>query len=118
MLRALALSTVVLAAGAAPAGAAKPKIPNPPLLRGAVAADGAVTLVRAQGKQPVVAIHPGWYTVTVSDLSKDRGFHLRGPGVDKTTGVRFDGAVMWGVHFRPGTYRFSSGSTARTFRVG
>src|SRR5262245_7422402 len=118
MKRILAVSTAAVLTATGSALAAKPKIKEPPKLQGKLAVSGAVSLVRVANKQPVLRLMPGWYTVTVSDLSRSLGYTLAGPGVDKSTGKRFRGAVMWGIHFRPGTYHVTSGAaTGRTFRV-
>jgi hypothetical protein len=50
----------------------------------------------------------GRYTVAVRDLSSRDNLHLRGPGVDRKTGVAFKGTARWSVSLRAGTYRVLS----------
>jgi plastocyanin len=47
----------------------------------------------------------GKYAITVQDLSKADNLHLKGPGVDRKTGVAFRGTVKWTVSLRAGSYR-------------
>jgi NitT/TauT family transport system substrate-binding protein len=63
-------------------------------------------------KQPVKTLTAGTDTVVVSDRSTKQSFHLKGPGVDRKTGIKKAGRTTWTVRLRPGTYRFfSDGST-------
>jgi hypothetical protein len=47
----------------------------------------------------------GKYAITIHDLSKADNLHLKGPGVDRKTGVAFRGTVTWTVSLKAGTYR-------------
>ena len=47
----------------------------------------------------------GKYAITVRDLSKADNLHLKGPGLDRKTGVAFRGTVKWTVSLKAGTYR-------------
>jgi hypothetical protein len=47
----------------------------------------------------------GKYAITIHDLSKADNLHLKGPGVDRKTGVAFRGTVKWTVSLKAGTYR-------------
>jgi NitT/TauT family transport system substrate-binding protein len=69
---------------------------------------GATTISLKLDKLPVKTLAPGADTVTVSDRSSKQSFHLKGPGVDKKTGMKKSGKITWTVVFRPGTYRFYS----------
>jgi plastocyanin len=60
------------------------------------------------------------YVVTVKDRSKTDNFRLRGPGVNKATGVAFRGTTRWNLTLTDGVYTFSSDahkSLRRTIRV-
>jgi hypothetical protein len=46
--------------------------------------------------------------ITVRDRSATDNFHFAGPGVNKTTGVRWRGTVTWTVTLKRGTYTFNS----------
>ena len=46
--------------------------------------------------------------ITVNDRSHSDNFHLRGPRVNRTTGVRFRGRVTWRVTLRAGVYVYRS----------
>ncbi len=50
----------------------------------------------------------GKYAITVHDLSAGDNLHLKGPGVDRKTGVAFRGTVKWTVNLKAGTYHVSS----------
>jgi hypothetical protein len=64
-------------------------------------------------RRPVKTLTAGTDTVVVSDRSTKQSFHLKGPGVDRTTGLRKAGRTTWTVRFRAGTYRFFSDGNAR-----
>ena len=50
----------------------------------------------------------GKYAITVRDASAADNLHLKGPGVDRKTGVAFRGTVKWTVSLKAGTYRVGS----------
>ena len=58
-------------------------------------------------------IDPGKYLIIVKDTSKTFNFHLKGPGVDKSTSVKKTGTVRWTVTLAPGTYTFRSDAGKR-----
>lgn len=51
------------------------------------------------------ALARGKYQITVHDLSKTDNLHLKGPGVDRKTGVPFRGTVKWTVTLTTGVYK-------------
>jgi hypothetical protein len=53
--------------------------------------------------------------ITVNDRSRTDNFRLRGPRVNKATGVRFRGRVTWRLTLRPGAYVYRS-DRRRTLR--
>src|SRR5206468_10917889 len=60
------------------------------------------------------------YVITVKDRSKTDNLRLRGPGVNKATGVAFRGTVRWPLTLKEGVYTFSSDarrSVRRSIRV-
>jgi len=60
------------------------------------------------------------YVVTVKDRSRTDNFRLRGPGVNRATGVAFRGTTRWKLTLKEGVYTFSSDSrksVRRTIRV-
>jgi plastocyanin len=50
----------------------------------------------------------GSYSLTVSDGSKTRNFHLVGPGVNRKTSKKFVGKSTWQVVLGAGVYRFGN----------
>ena len=58
-------------------------------------------------------IDPGKYLIIVNDRSKALNFHLKGPGVDKATGVSKTGTSRWTFKLVPGTYVFRSDAGKR-----
>jgi hypothetical protein len=96
-LAALALGLALF--GAAPGGAATTKL---------VATVGpSFTITLTKGGKKVTKLKPGAYSITVSDRSTFHNFHLKGPGVNKSTGVEFKGTPKaWRVTLRRGTYTY------------
>ncbi len=54
------------------------------------------------------AVTAGTYRLVVSDRSTTRNFHLVGPGVNRCTGKKFTGSVMWRLELAAGRYRFGN----------
>lgn len=62
----------------------------------------------------------GRYAITVRDTSAKDNLHVKGPGVDRKTGVAFKGQARWTVTLKSGSYRVFSDAhrtLARTIRV-
>jgi plastocyanin len=60
------------------------------------------------------------YVVTVKDRSTKDNFRLRGPGVNRATGLAFRGTARWPLTLKDGVYTVSSDarkSVRRTIRV-
>jgi NitT/TauT family transport system substrate-binding protein len=53
-------------------------------------------------------LDPGKYLLIVKDTSTTTNFHLKGPGVNKSTGVGKKGTFRWTITLKPGTYNFRS----------
>ena len=81
--------------------------PSPGKLVGTVGPGASISLKKSSGGS-AKALKAGKYSVAVRDLSKAQNFHLIGPGVNKSTGVRFTGRTTWSVTLKKGTYRFQS----------
>jgi len=62
------------------------------------------TITLKQGSAKVTNLKAGTYTFQIADKSNIHNFHLKGPGVDKKTGVGFQGNVTWIVKLSKGTY--------------
>ena len=86
-----------LTGACAPAPTPNP-LPLPPIptLDAAVGLRGAASLKTSTG-DPVLALDSGPYRIVVKDRTSRAGFELRGPGIDRRTGVRFRGTVVWSV---------------------
>jgi plastocyanin len=56
--------------------------------------------------KPVKKVKPGKYLIKVDDRSTIHNFHLKGPGVNKTTTVKYFGSKFWQVTLKRGTYTF------------
>lgn len=100
-------------------GAPPPTVKNGKLFAN-VGPGSTITLGTAAGKR-TARVTGGSYTITVVDKSKTHSFHLSGPGVNKKTGAKFTGKVVWKVTLQPASaYRYWSdarptlGSTLRT----
>jgi plastocyanin len=81
------------------AGGTPPAPPTPPKAKAIAARVGpgkTISFPRALAK--------GKYVVTVHDLTNTDNLHLKGPGVERKTGVSFRGTVKWTVTLKAGTY--------------
>ena len=63
-----------------------------------------ITLKKA-GKK-VTKLKRGTYIFKIADKSSIHNFHLKGPGIDKKTGVGFQGTVTWKLTLKKGTYKY------------
>lgn len=105
---AFAVGTAQLPASPPPAAT-----PSPRALALRVVAGGRVTAP--------AHLSPGKYAVSAKDSSAADDLHLKGPGVDRKTGVAFTGTAHWSVMLTRGSYRVFSDAHAalgRTIRVG
>lgn len=99
------------AVGAAP--------PPKPKLTGRVGPGKVISLKTAAGAA-IKTLKVGTYRLTVRDATRADNFHLLGRGVNKKTGVKFKGSVVWTVTFRAGSYTVRSDASKklrRTFKV-
>jgi hypothetical protein len=71
--------------------------------------------------RPSSGLSPGRFSLTVSDRTAADGFRLAGPGVAKSTGVKFKGTATWTGTLKQGKYSYGSVRSAklrRSFTVG
>jgi plastocyanin len=95
---------------------------NPPPLPTPAPKPKAITARVGPGRTIVFprTFRAGKAVVTVHDLSAADNLHLKGPGVDRKTGVAFRGTVKWTVTLKAGSYRVGSDahtSLAHTVKV-
>ncbi len=105
---ALVAVTAVLMVAIAAAGAALPK------LVGTVGPGFTITLTK--GGVKVKTLKPGKYTLLIRDKSKIHNFHLKGPGLNKTTGTPFVGNKMFTITLKKGTYKYVCDPHATSMR--
>ena len=78
-----------------------------------------ITLTRAGTK--VKRLKPGRYVIRVRDRSNIHNFHLKGPGVNRDSGVAFVGTKTYRVRLKRGSYLYvcdpHASSMRDTFRV-
>jgi NitT/TauT family transport system substrate-binding protein len=72
---------------------------------------GSAISLKLDGK-PFKTLQPGGYTFVIADRSAKQSFHLQGPGVNRTTGVKKTGRSTWTLQLGKGTYTFSSEGNA------
>jgi plastocyanin len=103
------------------AGGTNPPPPPPPpggggggKLVGTVGPGTTISLKK--GGTKVRSLKAGSYTVTVNDRSRLRDFHLKGPGVNKRTGVAYTGTQTWKITLRSGRYSFYCDQHLRAMR--
>jgi plastocyanin len=92
-------------------GGTNPPPPPPPpgggaagKLVGTVGPGMTISLTKSGAK--VRSLKAGKYTITVRDRSPFHDFHLKGPGVNKKTGVGYRGTQTWTVTLKSGRYNF------------
>jgi hypothetical protein len=92
--------------------------PPPPRLTGRVGPKRTISLKNASGLVKVVPAHT--YKIVVKDATKTDNFHLKGPGVNKRTGVKFKGTKSWTLNLGAGSYTYRSDAhpkVRRSFKV-
>jgi plastocyanin len=101
-IRALVLSAVAAAVLVVPTTLAA--MPTATTLTGTVGPGFTISLKMRDAK--VTKLTAGTYTIKVSDKSKIHNFHLKGPGVNKSTSVSKVGTSTWTVKLSKGTYTY------------
>lgn len=91
-----------------------------PKLVGVVGPGFTITL--KSGGKLVKTLKAGTYTIAVQDKASIHDFHLKGPGVNKSTTVPFVGSQTWTVTLKAGTYTYqcdphASAGMKGTFKV-
>jgi plastocyanin len=67
-----------------------------------------IALRNANGTRLTLLTGTTKVVIAVNDRSRSENFHLRGPGVNKSSGVRFRGRVTWRLTLGPGVYSYRS----------
>ena len=75
-----------------------------PTLTGTVGPGFTITLKK--GTVPVTKLKAGTYIFKISDKSSLHDFHLKGPGVNKTTSTPKKANVTWTLTLKKGKYTF------------
>jgi Copper binding proteins, plastocyanin/azurin family len=58
------------------------------------------------GSKDVKTLKAGTYSIKVQDKASIHNFHLKGPGVNKSTSVPGTGTQTWKVTLKKGTYTY------------
>jgi plastocyanin len=61
--------------------------------------------VQKAGKD-LKTIKAGTYRIKVEDKASIHNFHLKGPGLNKKTGISFKGETTWKIKLKPGRYTY------------
>ena len=74
------------------------------------------------GSKDVKTLKAGTYSIKVQDKGTIHNFHLKGPGVNKSTSVPGTGTQTWKVTLKKGTYTYqcdphASSGMKGTFKV-
>jgi Copper binding proteins, plastocyanin/azurin family len=77
-------------------------------LSAAVGPGRRIALRNANGTKLMLLTGATKTVITVNDRSRVDNFHLRGPGVNRATGVGFRGRVVWRLTLRRGAYVYRS----------
>lgn len=83
------------------------KPPAPKRLNGKVGPGRTISLKTTSGAK-AKRLTAGRYRITVRDVTRADNFHLIGGGVNRKTGVKAKGTVVWTVTFRSGQIRYRS----------
>ncbi|HYY04596.1 MAG TPA: plastocyanin/azurin family copper-binding protein [Gaiellaceae bacterium] len=67
-----------------------------------------ISLRTANGTKLTLLTGTTKVVIAVNDRSRVDNFHLRGPGVNRATGVRSRGRLTWRLTLRPGAYVYRS----------
>jgi plastocyanin len=59
-----------------------------------------------KGNKDLKTIKAGTYKIKVEDKASIHNFHLKGPGLNKKTGISFTGETTWTIKLMPGTYTY------------
>jgi plastocyanin len=103
----LLLVAVVALLALAACGSSKKTASTPTGGNGLVGTVGSgFTISLTENGNDVSSLTAGSHKITINDNSTMHNFHLSGPGVDKSTGVGFDGTVNWTVTLAKGTYNY------------
>jgi plastocyanin len=90
-------------------------------LKGEVYAKGMKIEMKNANNRPLTTVRAGTYRIKIEDEATIHNFHLRGPGVNKTTSIPRRSEQIWTVQLRKGKYTFVCDPHARfmlgTFRV-
>ena len=90
-------------------------------LKGEVYAKGMKIEMKNANNRPLTSVRAGTYRIKVEDEATIHNFHLRGPGVNKTTSIPRRSEQVWTVQLRKGKYTFVCDPHARfmhgSFRV-
>jgi plastocyanin len=84
-----------------------PPPPAPPTKLNGKVTTKAISLKTGAGAK-VRTLSAGKYKLTVSDTSKTQNFHVRGPGLNKKTGIAARAKATWTVRLKPGKYTYRS----------
>jgi plastocyanin len=101
-IRVFALSAVAAAMLAVPTTATTATTATK--LTGTVGPGFTITLKKGSAK--VTKLTAGKYTIVISDKSNIHNFHLKGPGVNKDSGVTAVGTKTWTVTLKKGAYTY------------
>ena len=64
------------------------------------------TITLKKGTKKVTTLPAGKYSIAVSDKSNIHNFHLKGPGVNKDSGIAKVGKSTWAVTLKKGKYTY------------
>jgi hypothetical protein len=84
-----------------------PPPPPPPAKLSGKVTTKTITLKTGSGSK-VRTLTASKYKLTVSDTSKTQNFHLKGPGVNKKTGVAARAKATWTLTLKAGKYTYRS----------
>ena len=101
MIRALLLTFTVTAAAAILVSPVQAKSSG---LTGEVGPGYSIEVKK--GNKDLKTIKAGTYRIKVEDKASIHNFHLKGPGLNKKTGISFTGETTWTIKLKPGTYTY------------
>jgi hypothetical protein len=93
-----------------------PPPPPVPVLPAVTKLTGSIGVGSKATLKPSSGLAAGKFSLTVSDRTAADGFRLAGPGVAKSTGVKFKGRATWSGTLKQGKYSYGSVRNAKLRR--
>jgi plastocyanin len=72
--------------------------------------------MKDSANKPLKTVKAGTHRIKIEDKGTIHNFHLKGPGINKSTSVAGRSEAVWVVNLKPGTYTYVCDPHASTMR--